>query len=88
MKRVIGSSVMLPPGVTAERFVEVWQQAQDVPEVCRTLGIEDRYDASQLAGYLRRKGVPLKPMKKTVYLDIDALAAKARALAPKENSDG
>lgn len=88
MKRPVGSSVVLPAGVTAERFVEVWQQSADVSEVCRTLGIEDRYDATQFAGYLRRKGVPLKAMKKSICLDISALTEKARALAPKEVSDG
>lgn len=88
MKRTIGTSVMLPPGVTAEQFVEVWQQAKDVPEVCRTLGMTDRYDAATFAGYLRKKGVPLKVMRKARCFDIDALAEKARALAPKEKSDG
>lgn len=85
MSRRVDTSVLLPSGITAEQFVEVWQTSPDVPSVCRALGIQERLDATQFAAFLRRRGVPLKSMKRSGHLDIQALTELARRCAPPDD---
>lgn len=70
------ASKVLPEGVTSEMFVLAWQAGASATAVAAKLGM-DRRTASQYAGFLRRKGVPLKCMR-TVFPDYSDLAALAQ----------
>jgi hypothetical protein len=71
-------SKVLPEGVTSEMFVLAWQAGTSATAVAAELGM-DRRTASQYAGFLRRKGVPLKCMHRLYqsYSDLAALAQRA-----------
>ncbi len=71
-------STVLPDGVTPEQFVRVWQAADTTDDVSSTLGMA-KGDACQYAGFLRRKGVPLKTFQfKNNQADYAALALLAQ----------
>jgi len=72
------ASTVLPEDITPEAFVLAWQRCNTLAEVSAATGM-DRKRASQYAGFLRKKGVPLKDMKATYddYSDLVALAQRA-----------
>lgn len=53
------TSTVLPKGVTMAQFILVWQSNDSAKVVGELLGMEGR-KASQFAGFLRKKGVPLR----------------------------
>lgn len=75
-------SKVLPEGVTAEQFVREWQTAPHVGAAARALGMDPGL-VRQYAGFLRKKGVPLKKMiTRNRGVDYDALADLAKSLLP------
>lgn len=72
------TSTVLPDDLTPEAFVLAWQRCSTLAEVSAATGMT-RKRASQYAGFLRKKGVPLKDMKATYddYSDLAALAQRA-----------
>ncbi len=71
-------SKVLPEGVTSEMFVLAWQAGSSAAAVAAKLGMTQRA-ASQYAGFLRKKGVPLKCMHRLYqsYSDLASLAQRA-----------
>jgi hypothetical protein len=69
---------------TAEEFVTAWQKATSLREAAEAMGASEQ-SVSARACHMRARGVPLKKMSGgPAPLDISALAALAKKLAPKE----
>ena len=72
--------------VTPERFVTVWQSADDVDEVCKRLGMTKAAAVGRAARY-RKRGIALKMMARggampvATMLDVDALKKLATRVA-------
>lgn len=71
--------------VPAKLFVQVWQQAANLDEVCEKTGLR-RISAQTRARVYRTKGVALKKFRRQGIskTDYTALATLAEQTAPKE----
>lgn len=71
--------------VTAEQFVREWQRADNFPAFCEATGAWPS-SARTRATQFRKMGVPLKkfPVGRKSKVDVKALVALARSLAPRK----
>jgi hypothetical protein len=65
--------------VTAEQFVETWQKAKNVEEVCQVTGNTRWAVYARAVGY-RKLGIPLKKFSTRGPIDVKGLAALAKRL--------
>lgn len=74
--------------VSAEDFVRAWNESSSVQEVADRLGMPKPIAHARACNY-RRKGIPIKPMRRQYRrkLDIPALQRLAKeCLEPKEDT--
>lgn len=63
--------------LTAERFIQLWQEARSLREFSATTGIS-RKSASMRAAKYRKQGVPLKYFRNAGQVDWQRMAEIAR----------
>ncbi len=73
--------------ISNEDFIRIWQASGSVTEVMKAAGYDRPLQAASRAGYMRKKGIPLKKMPRTgggAKIEYSNLASLAKELAPKE----
>lgn len=72
--------------IPAERFIEVWQRADTIEDVCRELGMT-RKAASERASKLRGKGIGLQYFSVTRITDYVKLAELADRITEERSEE-
>lgn len=70
--------------VSPFEFVQAWQESEDINEVIAKLGM-DKYSALSRAAYYKRKGIPLKKLRRAQSVDWDDLKEFANLFLPQDD---